>query len=237
MTAFFGCSSSSTVNPGGTQPQDKGVDPGAGQGTEPGAGTETNPYGVAYPTQNQGYKARNGNTPGNIIKNYKFLGYRNGDKSKLETISLADYFDPEMRQYKLIRFSAAALWCGPCNQETDATVPLAPRYLAEKKVVFIQALTDGPTQGKGATIADLQRWQQGGGGLHKNPINFTVFLDPDVKNLGQFFDAAAIPWNANIDARSMEILTAGVGYSADSLTNEIDQWLQWIDANPAQGAK
>jgi hypothetical protein len=65
------------------------------------------------------------------------------------------------------------------------------------------------------------------------PVNFTMMLDPDVKNLGQFFDAAAIPWNANIDARSMEILTAGVGYNP-RITAEVDQWLQWIDANPAQ---
>src|SRR5262245_12642341 len=88
ITALLGCSSSNVINPGGTQqPQDKGVDPGQGQGTEPGAGTEKNPYGVAYPLANQGIKPRNGNTPGNIIKNYKFLGYRDGDKSKLETIS------------------------------------------------------------------------------------------------------------------------------------------------------
>ena len=109
LTALFACSSSSTVNSGGT-PQDKGVDPGTGQTQQPGAGSETNPYGVAYPTTNIGYKARNGSNAGNIIKNYKFLGYRNGDPSKLETISLADYFDPQTKHVRLeVRHGGAPL--------------------------------------------------------------------------------------------------------------------------------
>jgi hypothetical protein len=37
-------------------------------------------------------------------------------------------------------------------------------------------------------------------------------LDPGNQNLGVFFDAAAIPFNANIDARTMEILSTDVGF-------------------------
>ena len=226
----LGCSSSQTVQgPGGTGPTgtvDKGVDPGTGQ--EPGAGTDKNPYGVAYPTTNVGYQARKGTTPGNIIKNYKFLGHR-GDTGQLITLSMADFFDPQVKQYKIIRFLASARWCNPCVQETKAMLPLLPE-LKDKKVLVIQAITDGLIQGKGATPSDLLAW------IKTFPIptaDLPVMLDPEVKNLGQFFDAAAIPWNGVIDARSMEILESGVGYNP-KIMEEVDRWVSWVDANPPQ---
>ena len=216
------CSSSSSS---GSKSQDKGVDP---VGDQPGAGTENNPYGVAYPLQNQGYKPRAGDLPGNVIPNFKFLGHR-GDLSALSTISLADLFDPEMRQYKLIHFVASARWCNPCVEEMKATLPVLPQ-LKEKKIIVIQALTEGATRGKGSTPADLLAW------IKQFPIptaDLPVFLDPDVKTLGQFFDAAAIPWNADIDARTMELLSAGVGYSQKWIASS-EQWLSWIDSHPTK---
>ena len=124
------------------------------------------------------------------MRNYKFLGYRDGDPSKGTTvISLADYFDPDMKTTKLIHFSAGALWCPPCNEEAKALVPLVPR-LKEKKVIIIQALIEGDARGTGSTLDDLNVWQK------RHSVNFTLFLDPEQGNLGQFFDAAAVPWNA-----------------------------------------
>ena len=228
-----GCGSSSTTAPTGGQagtPQDPGVDP--GQATPPapvgeGQGSEVNPYGKAYPSKNLGYQARAGTRAGNVIRNYKFLGYRDGDPSKGKTvISLADVFDPEMRAVKLIHFSAGALWCPPCNEEAKALVPLVPGLKA-KKVIIIQALIEGDARGTGSTLADLDVWQK------RHSVNYTLFLDPEQQNLGQFFDAAAIPWNALIDARSMEILTSGVGYNPN-MTDDYDVWSKWIDQNPAQ---
>jgi hypothetical protein len=43
--------------------------------------------------------------------------------------------------------------------------------------------------------------------------NFTEMLDPGLHNLGHFFDAAAIPWNADVDVRTMELLDSSVGFS------------------------
>ena len=229
LTLGLGCSSSTG---GGTTapPQDKGIDPGDGTGTASpvaGQGTEVNPYGKPYPTKNLGYQARAGSRAGNIIRNYKFLGYRDGDPAKGTTvISLADYFDPEMKATKLIHFSAGALWCPPCNQEAEALVPLVPGLKAQK-VIIIQALIEGDARGTGATIPDLDIWQK------RHSINYTLFLDPEQGNLGQFFDAAAIPWNGLIDARSMELLTSGVGYNP-KMTDEYKTWSTWIDANAAQ---
>jgi thiol-disulfide isomerase/thioredoxin len=225
-----GCSSS-TSSPD-TTPQDRGVDPGTGAGTPTdGQGTEVNPYGKTYPTENLGYQPRAGSRPGSIMRNYKFLGYVDGDPTKgTKVISLADLFDPETRSYKLISFSAGALWCPPCNDEAKALVPLISS-LKEKKVVVIQALIEGDAQGTGSTLADLDAWQK------RHNVNYTLFLDPDQKNLGQFFDKAAIPWNAMIDARSMEILSSGTGFNPAELPKDIDNWTKWIDENPAQVAK
>jgi hypothetical protein len=236
LTVAAGCGSTTTTAPDNT-PIDKGVEPGPGT-PQPspagvGAGTEVNPYGKSYPTQNLGYTPRAGNRAGNIIRNYKFLGYRDGDPSKGTTvISLADFFDPEMRTGKLIHFSAGALWCPPCNAEADVLVPLIPS-LKTKKIVVIQAIIEGSAQGTGSTLKDLDIWQQ------RHKVNYTLFTDPEQQNLGQFFPSAAVPWNALIDARSMELLTAGVGSSGkpeDQLA-EYDTWTKWIDANPAQAVQ
>lgn len=230
LTALGCSSSSSSSSSGGTGPaQDPGLDPGAGTSSPvDGQGTEVNPYGKPYPTKNLGYQPRAGSRAGNVMRNYKFLGYRDGDPSKGTTvISLADLFDPEMRTTKLISFSAGALWCPPCNQEAKVLVPLISS-LKERKIVVIQALIEGDAQGTGSTLDDLNVWQK------RHNVNFTLFLDPEQKNLGQFFEAAAIPWNAMIDARSMEILQSGVGFDPAGLPKDFDRWSTWIDQNPAQ---
>jgi hypothetical protein len=202
------------------------------------ASADTNPYGVAYPTQNLGYLARRGNVPGNVIENYKFLGHAAAADSgseldvtkPLTTVALADYFDPQQKLgpngtgIKVIHLSVAAYWCVPCNDETDSTVSVAAG-LTQKGVVFVQALDDGPSEGTPATPTDLTNW------INKHKSNFTEMLDPGLRNLGQFFDAAAVPFNANIDARTMEILSAGVGEPA-SITGDVTNWLNWEAANP-----
>lgn len=219
LTAGFAVGCSSGAKSGG------GLDaPPAAQTDE---GSDTNPYGVAYPAGDVGIQARAGDRAGNRIRNYRFVGYANSDKGGgLGTVSLANYFDPEGRQHKIIHLIASSVWCGPCNQETQAVVAATAR-LESKGVVFVQALIDGPTQGTAATKKDLDGW------ITRYAMDYTTMLDPDVKNLGQFFRAAAVPWNAIIDARSMEILQAEVGGIADVDAADT-KWLQWVDANPAK---
>src|SRR6185436_5605440 len=106
---------------------------------------DANPYGVRYPAQNIGFQHRTGNVKGDIIKNLKFLGYRNGDskaitpKGQLDGIALADFYDPDGKLgIKVIHITVASVWCGPCNQETDDTIEIAPT-LRDKGVIFLQA--------------------------------------------------------------------------------------------------
>lgn len=187
---------------------------GAAPGAAPsgtGAGHEDNPDGVPYPTPTGGYgrTARSGSTPGSVIANFKFQGFADGDPSRgPTTVSLSDYYDPCARRHKLIHLTVAAVWCQPCFQETDALVAARSRLAAEG-VVVLQALDDGPTAGTPATLADLGYW------VKAHRPTFAEVLDPGLANLAGFFDASAVPWNADLDPRTMEILDESVGWSGD----------------------
>jgi hypothetical protein len=172
-------------------------------------GNNANPDGVPYPSPPGGYghTARKGSTPGSVIQNFKFLGYPESNEANgLQSIALADYYDPCNKRLKLLHLSVAAVWCVPCQDETQAMVASASQ-LASEGVVVIQALSDGPTKNVGATVNDLNYW------VKTNMTTFTEMLDPNLANLGTFFDAAAVPWNADIDPRTMEIIDAATGWA------------------------
>src|SRR5258708_4882429 len=119
-------------------------DTGSSSGSTSTAGHDANPDGVAYPTPAGGYgrTPRSGSTAGSILQNFKFRGYLGGDNTKpLTTISLADYYDPCNKHYKLIHLSVAAVWCVPCQDETDAFVA-AKASLDSQQVLVLQALDD-----------------------------------------------------------------------------------------------
>ena len=178
---------------------------------------DTNPQGKKYPTTGLGTKE------GSIIRNYKFLGYPDADTSELKPISLAQFYDPSGQNYQLIHIQAAGVWCPACKGETTALVPLADQLKA-KKVVWIVSLAEGPQPGSPSKQADLNGW------IAEFSSPYTHVLDPSNKNLGPFYDRSALPWNANIDAKTMKILTAGTGgaQSADAILEEIDDALAMI---------
>ncbi|MGH7437944.1 MAG: hypothetical protein ACRENE_19870 [Polyangiaceae bacterium] len=198
------CSSSGNAGPA-CDPCGEG---GAGAVTP--AGHTSNPDGISYPNPAGGYghKARVGNTPGDIVANLRFYGYLNGDPTKYQVVSLADYYDPCQKRYKVIHLSVAGVWCNPCNMETSALVA-AQSLLQSDKVVVLQALSDGPTEGVGATQTDLTYW------IRAHHSNFTEMLDPGPTQFGGFFIANEIPWNADVDPRTMELLSSSTGWNGD----------------------
>jgi len=219
--------------------QDRGLE-GTGVGTADSA-PDKNPYDKPYPTENIGTKARDSNRPGSRIANFKFLGYPAApaeagggpDTSKgLQPISLANYFDPEGRQFRIIHIQASGVWCTACQAETQTVTPMAKK-LAEMKAVWLVSLAEGPVQGRESTKKDLDGWIE----EFKSP--FTHWLDPANKNLGPFYDATALPWNANIDARTMEILTAGTGAVVEEagIVKEIEDSLKLADTSSLDRAQ
>jgi hypothetical protein len=190
--------------------------------------SQVNPDGVPYPNPSGGYgrMPRSGKTPGSVIQGYQFQGYRNADESTgLVNISLADYYDPCGKRLKMLHLTVAGVWCVPCNQETDALVA-AQAQLKQDGVVVIQALSDGPTEGVPAVPSDLNYW------IAKHKSNFTEMLDPGLANLGKFFLASAIPWNCDIDPRTMEIIDASTGWAGD-VTSELQPALTSIPVKPS----
>jgi hypothetical protein len=189
---------------------------------------------VAYPIATYGTAQRgldgNGkpNTQaGSVIKNFKFLGYPNADSSHgLQTVSLSDYYDPTASKHKVLHIIAAAEWCNPCNIETSALLTdlAAPATDFEAEgAVYLQTLIEGETMNLGATQADLDDW------IGKEHPTFTEVLDPEAAQLGVFFTATAVPFNADIDVRSMEVLQAGTGQEDPAA---IKVWLDWVSSNP-----
>ena len=192
------------------------------------SGHDANPDGVPYPKPANGYggKARSGTTAGSVMANFKFRGYPNGDMSQgLQTIALADYYDPCGKRYKMLHLGVAGLWCEACGQETDALVGAKPQ-LESGRIVVLQALDDGTMQNVPATTADLDHWVT----LHK--ANYTVMLDPGLENLAGFFNPEAIPWNADLDPRTMEIVDESLGWSG-SVSSETHAGLAAIPSVPS----
>ena len=81
-----------------------------------------------------------------------------------------------------------------------------------------------------STRDDLDLWVRS----FKAP--YTQVLDPGNANLGVFYDRAAIPWNCDLDARTMRILYSGTGApeSEASLLKDLDDRIKQIDATPAK---
>lgn len=212
------CSSSETTAPD----QDTGLE-GTGAANE---APEMNPYGQPYPSQNVGTAARSGARAGNRIANYKFYGYPDANPANgLQPMSLAQFYDPEGRQFKLIHIQASGVWCVWCQKETEVVVPMKKK-LDDRKVVWLVSLAEGAALGTPAKQSDLDNWIA----EYKSP--YPHVLDPGNKNLGVFYDAAALPWNANINAKTMEILQAGTGAhtSEAGILEEFDDWLSQIDS-------
>lgn len=213
------CSSSSKPDQGLT---------GEGEGAAA-AAPDTNPEGIPYPTTSIGTVERKGDgakaKAGNRIANFKFLGYPNADKSQgLQPMSLAQFFDPSGTKYRILHIQASGVWCTACQAETEVVVPMAAELTA-KKAVWVVSIAEGATPGTASKPADLDNWIA----RFKSP--FTHFIDPNNANLGQFYDRAALPWNANIDARTMEILTAGTGAvtSREGILQEIAEATKLAD--------
>ena len=230
LVALAACSSTNSTGTTGTgtgsgtpATPDQGL---AGGGdTAAATAPDQNPDGVAYPTANIGTNPRAGGTAGNTLANYKFLGYPDGDLTKgLQPISMATLFDPSGARVKLIHVQASGSWCVYCQEEVKTITPMRQK-LADRKVAWIISLAEGPTRGTPATTKDLDKW------ISQFKAPYTQFLDPANKNFGPFYDAAALPWNANINAETMEILSSGVGATTaeTAILEDVDGWIAKID--------
>ena len=189
------------------------------------AGRDANPDGVTYPTSDLGGRARQGTTPGARIPNFTFRGYPDSNRANgLQTVSLADFYDPSQVRYKLLHVMAAVAWCPHCAAQTQAMVQAAPQ-LTQAGLVIVQTLMEAPDPSRALTLSDLSDW------IDRFGTPFTVVFDVEGRRLSTIVDLEAVPWNGFIDTRTMEILDAGQGELTD-YSGHVQGLLQWVDQNP-----
>jgi hypothetical protein len=173
------------------------------------AGRDRNPDGVAYPTDRLGALPRQGTTPGEHFPNLTFQGYPDSNRAAgLQTISLADYYDPQASRHRVLHLMASSMWCPHCQRETDLMATLVPTLRAEG-AEFVQVLINGPSRGTAADLCDVESWAA------EHATNFTLVFDANARRLGSVADISAVPWNALIDTRTMEVLDVSLGVPAD----------------------
>ncbi|HVH45314.1 MAG TPA: redoxin domain-containing protein [Labilithrix sp.] len=173
------------------------------------ATVETNPDGDPYPTDSIGGQKRNGTRAGDRMPNLTFRGYRNGRAGGLETISLAEYYDPQQRHHKVLHLQVAATWCAICSSELEATVAVTDPLKA-RGILFLEVIVSGKTAGKGPSLAEVDTW------IDRHKTNFPTGIDVAARRLGALgVSGAAMPHDILIDTRTMEILDSSVGAPLD----------------------
>jgi hypothetical protein len=150
------------------------------------------------------------------LEDFAFLGWHdpvaaNYDQTKLEQVRLSDYYDPTgSKGLKLIWINASAVWCSVCRAEMqDIRVNGVNAAFAAKGVQLIGTLFEDNKSGPARPI-DLHNW----GIEPSHSIDFPLLLDPGFK-LGAFFTSDATPLNMLVDARTMRVIDATMGYSTD----------------------
>jgi len=200
------CSSQPLDEPG----KDNGAQPGGADPSAPSAEGAENYQKQIYPVGPYGTGV------GSTLQNFAFLGWHdpvaaNYDASNLEQVQLSEYYDPDgSKGIKLIWINASAVWCSVCRAEMkDIKNNAVHATFAPKGVQMIVTLFEDNKSGP-AKPSDLHNW----GSLPEHSIDFPLLLDPGFK-LGEFFTSDATPLNMLVDARTMKVVDATMGYSQD----------------------
>ena len=166
-------------------------------GTDSSSSTDLNPYGIPYPTDHIGLKPRAGSTRGDRVENLGFQGYK-PSSSTLRKVTLADLYDPDGKTHDVVFLVGGTLWSVPDQGTYDAITA------SSKRVAMLAVLGEGTSPGQPATLSNLANFRA-------QYTTATTALDAGFAVLGAYFDSSAVPFVMVIDARTMEIASAGVG--------------------------
>jgi hypothetical protein len=185
----------------------------------------TNPDGVPYPTDHIGSVKRSHGRPGDRIPNFTFRAYRSGRAGGLETVSLAEYFDPQQRRNKVLHLQVAATWCAICSGELEATMTVV-EPLKERGVLFLEVVISGQTAGKGPSQSEVEDW------IDRHHTTFPTGIDVRGRRLAALgVSTSAVPYDVLLDTRTMEILDSSVGSPLD-VGQYVLQALDFVTKNP-----
>jgi hypothetical protein len=185
----------------------------------------TNPDGEPYPTDRIGGRKRSGSRPGDRMPNFTFQAYRNGRENGLETLSLAEYYDPAQKRHKVLHIQVAATWCAICSSELEATVGIVEKA-KELGIVFLEIIVSGATAGIGPSLAEVDAW------IDRHKTNFPTAIDVRARRLSVLgVNGAAMPHDILIDTRTMEILDSSIGAPLD-VGHYVLAGLDFVTKNP-----
>ena len=191
--------------------------PSSDGGTDAAGSSGVNPYGVPYPTDHLGTHARSGSARGERVDNLGFQGYR-PSTTTLRKVSLADLYDPDGKTHDVVFLVGGTQWSGPDQATLDSL------KASTKRIATLAVLGEGTSPGQAATLTNLATYRA------KNAFATTA-LDSDFTVLGAYFDKSAVPFVMVIDARTMEIVTAGVG--GITTVSEVDTEVTAVTSRPA----
>ncbi|MBI4703721.1 MAG: redoxin domain-containing protein [Deltaproteobacteria bacterium] len=187
-------------------------------------GRGVNPDGVDYPAQGWGARPRQGDVPGDTFPNFSFRGYVDSDRAAgLQTVSLADYYDPEAKRHKVLCLSLVVMWCPHCNRETAQLAARSPT-LRQEGAEFLQAVAEGP-EGSAPTLCDLGDWTA------EHGTSFTVVLDARARRIGSVSAVTGVPWNVLVDTRTMEVLAVDIEELVD-VDAYVRAGIEWVESHP-----
>ena len=214
--ALLGCASEPL-----SEPSPQGAPVGA-ESPDPGAAATDDYVLTEYPPGPYGF------SQGSVIANLEFKGWHDPvaagyDPANFETVRLSDFYDPSGETTKLILNNASAVWCSVCRAEYQhmRDVGIYATY-KPKGVQLIGALFEDNNAGP-ATPQDLTEW----GSLPAFSVEFPMVLDPGFK-LGRYFTSDSTPLNLLIDARTMTIIDATMGYDPSPTSTYwqfVEAWL------------
>lgn len=148
-----------------------------------------------------------GTTVGDVVANATFEGFASHDRvgEGLQTISFADFYDPDGNGPSLLFVNAGAVWCAPCKEEARELPHIWERL--HDKVAFLAVVYEGKPNVT-ATEKELASWVKS----FKTP--FFTAIDPDGQILA-YFDKSSPPYSMVIDTRTMRIVGQVVGKPDD----------------------
>lgn len=190
-------------------------------------GRTSNPDEVAYPAGPYGLTPRRGATPGDILPNFTFRGFVDGNvDAGIRTVSMADLYDPEGKRNRVLHLMEAAMWCPVCSGQTGKMAVVEP-IVRDEGLVVVQAILDGPSRSTAPNRCDLESW------IDTRNLHFTVVFDVAAQRVGPIAKLKAVPWNALIDTRTMEVLDVMEGAPTD-YEAYVRSALDWVETNPVQ---
>ncbi|HEY2410346.1 MAG TPA: hypothetical protein VGI10_30280 [Polyangiaceae bacterium] len=160
-----------------------------------------------------------GTVVGATIENLSFLGWHDPvaagyDPNAFELLQLSDFYDPDGASgVKLLAINVSAVWCAVCRAEyQDFKDNDVYETYRQKGVQMLGTLFEDNNYYP-ARPSDLVLW----GSVSSHQVAFPLVLDPSFK-MGAYFTSDATPLNMLVDTRSMKIVQATMGYSADYWT-------------------